>query len=102
MDNLMKLEHLADELNEENEAKIFLVELNEIDDELWIQFTFHCPTFDYLSMKNIDDTFTNYVTGFFSRDYYLNDDKILPLDSIEAENHELLNAYVKSMYFKKY
>ena len=34
MDNLMKLEYLANELNEENEAKIFVVELNEIDDEI--------------------------------------------------------------------
>jgi hypothetical protein len=50
-------------------------------------------------MKNIDDTFTNYVTGFFSRDYYLNDDKILPLDSIEAETHELFNCICKIHVF---
>ncbi|WP_265458592.1 hypothetical protein [Enterococcus sp. HY326] len=102
MDNISKLELLADELSEENEAKIFFVELNEFDDEVCVQFTFYCPTFSYISMKNIDDSFSNYCIGFFSREYYLNDEKLLPLDPIETENPQLLNAYVKSLYFKKY
>lgn len=102
MDSLEELERLAEEFSKENKAKIFSVTLNQFDDEVWISFTFYCESFDYISMKIIDDSYTNFVIGFFSQEYFLNDDKLLLLEIKKAKKYGLLNAYVKHLYFKKY
>ncbi|MGF2942585.1 hypothetical protein [Enterococcus xiangfangensis] len=102
--NLDKLKKLAEELNQVNlksKAKIISVELDESDENVRVQFTFYSSSFDYISMKKIDDTFTNYCIGFFGREYYLDDEKLSNLEKIEAEKYGLNNAYLKTLYFSR-
>lgn len=102
--NLDKLKKLAEELNQDNlksKAKIYSVELDESDENVRVHFTFYSSSFDYVLMKKLDDTFTNYCVGFFGREYFLDDEKLSNLEKIEADDYGLNNAYIRILYFKK-